>query len=96
MQVFGFAIVNIARDIEVVGVGSVGNFGGRHHAGISVYFGLCIEYGHNFVDVLCAKAVFVAVFEETFTCVYHKDAGAVVSVLLVNHDDTGWDTGAVE
>ena len=35
VQVFGLAGVDVATDVEVVVVGLAGDFGQRHHAGIS-------------------------------------------------------------
>ena len=48
------------------------------------------------MDVLCTETVFVAVLEEPFARVYHKDTVTVIGVLLVNHDNTGGDTGTVK
>ena len=48
------------------------------------------------MDVLRAESVFVAIFEETFAGIYHKDAGAMVSVLFVNNDNTSGDPSPVK
>ena len=48
------------------------------------------------MDVLGAQTVLVAVLEEALAGVNHEDAGASVSLLLVDDQDAGWDAGAVE
>ena len=48
------------------------------------------------MNVLCAEPVFVAVLEEPLAGINHEDTSAMYGVLLVNHEDTGGDTGAVE
>ena len=45
------------------------------------------------MDVLGAETVFVAVLEEPVACVNHEDTRAMCGVFLVNHQNTGGDTG---
>ena len=57
---------------------------------------LLVEDIHNFVNILGAQAVLVAVLEEVLAGVNHEDAGASVGILLVNDQNAGGDAGAVE
>ena len=96
VQIFRFASVDVARDVEDAIVGRVGNFGYRHHAGVAVQFGLLVEDIHDLVEILSPQSVLVAVLEEVLAGVNHEDAGASVSILLVNNQNAGGDAGAVE
>ncbi|MNP60784.1 hypothetical protein D3C76_1558970 [compost metagenome] len=94
MQVFGGAGVYIARDVEVVVV--VGNLGQWYQASVFGYFVLLSKGVDDFVNVLLPQAVFIAIFNEAFTGIQHKDAFAAVGVLFIQHDDAGWDACAVK
>ena len=48
------------------------------------------------VDVLLAQAVLVAVLQKTLAGINHEDATAGAGVVLVQHQDAGGNTGAVE
>ncbi|MNG06419.1 hypothetical protein D3C84_896570 [compost metagenome] len=50
----------------------------------------------DFVNVLLAQAVFVAIFDKAFAGIEHKDAFATVRLLFIQHDDAGRDTGAIK
>ena len=96
MQILRFTRINIARDIEVIGVRRVGNFSHRHHAGVTLLLGAFVEDIHDFVNILGAEAVFIPVLEEALAGVNHEDAGASVGVFLVDDQNAGGDAGAVE
>ena len=96
LEVFRLAGIDVARDVEVVVVGRIGDLGHRHHAGITRHFGLPVEHVDDEVNVLRAQAVLVSVLEEALARVDHEDAAAGVGVLLVEDQDAGGDAGAVE
>ena len=97
MQVFRLAGVDVARDVQVVVVGRVGDRGQRNHARIARQLGPAVERVHDAVDVvLGAQAVLVAVLAEALARVDHEDALAGVGVFLVDDQDAGRDAGAVK
>ena len=96
---------DVARDVEVAVVGD--DFGKRHEAAVMRDFFLRVEGVGDFVDVLMAQAVFVAVFDVAAARVNHKYGAAVGEVALVvigggdgarfvDDDDAGGDAGAVK
>ena len=96
LEVFRLAGIDVARKVEVVVVGRIGDLGHRHHAGITRHFGLPVEHVDDEVNVLRAQAVLVSVLEEALARVDHEDAAAGVGVLLVEDQDAGGNAGAVE
>ena len=96
LNVLGLGAVDVAREVEVVVVFRVGDFGDGHHAGVAGDFLLAVEGVHNAVDVLLAEAVLGAVLAEAFAGIHHEDAFAGLGVFLVDDDDAGWDADTVE
>lgn len=72
------------------------DLGKGHHACVARQGRLPFEHVHDLMDVLAAQTVFVAVFHKAFTGVDHEDAGAGLGMLLVDHDDTSGNAGAVK
>ena len=50
----------------------------------------------NEVKVALAQTILGAVFDESFRRINHEDASASCCAFLVNNDDAGWNTGAIE
>ena len=96
LQVLRFGAVNVTREVKVEVVLLVADFGQRHHARVAGDVGQTREGVHDFVDVLGAEPVLVAVFDERFGSVNHEYALAGRSGFLVEHDDAGRDTRAVK
>ena len=96
LYVFGLCAVDVARQVEVVGVFVAGNFIQRHHAGIASQVFKLVKRIDNFVDVLLAQFVFVAVFDEAFAGVDHHHTLAGVGVLLVQHQHAGRNARAIK
>ncbi len=96
LNVFGLCAVDVARQVEVVGVFVAGNFIQRHHAGVACNVFELVKRIHNFVNVLFAQFVFVAVFDEAFAGVDHHHAFASVGVLLVEHQHAGRNARAIK
>src|SRR5690606_12614106 len=68
----------------------------RHKAGVAGDFALGVIGVDDLVDVTLTQAVFVAVLDETARGVDHKDRTLVASLDLIENDDRGGDTRAVE
>ena len=80
-QVFGLLAVDVARQVEVVAVFQ--NLIERDHSGKLGHFQSFVENVHNFVQILVAQAVFVAVFDEAAAGVNHENTFAVVGIFFV-------------
>ena len=96
VQVLRLTGIDVARDVEVVVVDGVGDFGHRHHARVARQLGPSGEDVHDLVDVLRAEAVLGAVLEEAPARIDHEDPGACGGVFLVDDHDAGRDARAVE
>ena len=95
LEVLRLGAVDVALEVVVVVVLRVGDFGDRHHAGITrVAFILLGKRIHDLVKVLLPEAVFGAVFLETLGGMNHEDAPARGGVFLVKHEDAACDAGA--
>ena len=97
LQVLRLGAVDVAREVEVEVVLRVGDLRDGHHAGVArVAFILPGEGVDDLVDVLLAKAILRAVLFKTLGGINHEDAFAGGGVFLVEHEDAGWDAGAVK
>ena len=96
LQVFRVAAVDVARQIEVVVVPAVGDFLDRDHACVAGDIALPDKGIDDAMDVLFAQTVLRAVFAKAFGGIDHEDVLARLRVFLVEHNDTGGNTGAVE
>lgn len=83
LQVFRFAAVDVARQVEVEIVLGVGNFGEGHHAGIARAVDLSSKDIHNLVYVLLTQTVFVTVLDVALCGVDYEHALAGGGVFLV-------------
>jgi hypothetical protein len=57
---------------------------------------LVVENVHDFVDVLFSEAVFVAVFDEAFAGVNHKNGVSASRILFIDNNYAGGDACTVE
>lgn len=97
MQVLRLGAVDVAREVEVVVVLRVGDFGDGDHAGVArVAFILTGEGVHDLVNVLLAEAVLRPVLLEALGGINHEDTFAGGGIFLVEHDDAGRDAGAIK
>ena len=48
------------------------------------------------MDILATKSVLVTVLDEALAGIHHEDTAAMSSVLLVDNDDAGRNTGTIE
>ena len=55
-----------------------------------------VKHIHDFVDVLTAQAILIAILHKAPTGVHHEDARALGRPFLVQHNDAGGNAGAVE
>jgi hypothetical protein len=83
LQVFRFGAVDVARQVEVEGIGL--DLGQGHHARVLGDLHLPVEGVHDLVDVLSAEAVLVAILHEGFAGIDHEDAAAARRACLVQH-----------
>ncbi len=94
LHVFAFRAVNVARNVEVVVVG--GDFGCTHHTRIFRHFKLSIEHIDDFMNVLMAQTVLVAILHKALAGVDHEDTLAARGILLVEHKNTSRDACAIK
>src|SRR5439155_8741816 len=94
VSIFGFATIDVARNVEVVIVRF--DHSKAYHARVARQFELFGKDIDDLVEVLAAQAVLVAVLHETLAGIDHEDAGASVGVFLVDDNDAGGNAGAVE
>ena len=96
VQVFRFAGIDVARNVQIIVVRRTGDLSYRHHTRITRHLGLPVEHIDDPVDVLGAQAILVAVLEKALARVNHEDAGAGLGIFLIKDQDTGGDASAVE
>ena len=94
VQIFRLGTVDIARNIQIVRI--LLNLGHTDHTRILRQIELAIEHIHNLMYILVAQTILVAILHIAFTGIDHKDTRASRSILLVQDDNAGRDTGAVE
>ena len=85
LHVLRLGAVDVAREVEVVVVLRTGDFADGHKARVARDFDLLCERINNLVDVLLTKAVLVAIFDEAFGGVDHKDALPSGGAFLIDH-----------
>ena len=96
LHICRFAGIDIARDIEVIVVRGVRDFCHWYHARVARFLFLLVEHRHDFVNILGAQSVLVAILKEAVARINHEDAVAGARVRLINDKDAGRDTGAIE
>ena len=94
VQVFGFARVYVARDVqvEVVGLDLCETNGAR----VVWQLHLSVEHVHDLMQVLAAETVLGTVLHKAAARVDHEDAASSVSVLFIYNHDAGWDAHTIE
>ena len=96
LTVFRFGAVDVTRQVEIEVVLRIADLGQRHHPRELFDFGQPREGIDDFVDVLIAQPVLVAILHEALTGVDHEDPLASGRMLLVHDDDASRDARAVE
>ena len=97
LNILRFAAVDVSRQIQVVVVLGIFDFGDGDHAGVTrIGFVATIEGVDDAMNVLLTQPVFVAVFDKALGGVDHKDALSGGRVFFVQHQNTSRDAGAVE
>src|SRR5437667_12281317 len=94
LEVLWVGAVNVARQVQIEIVRF--DLGKRDHARVIRGISLLVECIDNFMDVLLAQAVLVALLEEAFPRINHENTLAGAGILLVEHDDAGRDTSPIE
>src|SRR5271166_6328893 len=94
LEVFLIGAVNVARQIQGEVVLRITDFGEWHHSRVLWNFNLVIESVNDLVNVLLPQAVLVTVLEEALARIDNKDAFAGGSVLLIEYDNAGRNTGS--
>src|SRR5579885_1695055 len=94
LLIFWFTTVNITRYIEIEFVFL--NISKGNHFTVAIDFSLLVKYIDNFVDIHFPQAIFITVFNESFTCINYKDAFTSLSVFFINEDNAGWYARAVK
>src|SRR5262249_42609599 len=94
LNVLNLLAINVARDIkiEVVLLDLVVG----DHARIAGHFEAAVEDINDLVNVHAAETVLVAVLEVAPASIDHKDTLAAKGIALVNDDDAGRNTSAIE
>ena len=96
LQVLRFGAVDVAWKVEVEVVFRVGNLCKGDHAGIVRSVSLPGKGIDDAVDVLLAQAVLVAILDKSLAGINHENTPASSGILLVEHQNTGRDAGAIE
>ena len=94
LQVFRFAAVDVAGQVEVVVV--PGDLLVAHEARIAGQLQLAGEHIDDLVDVALPQPVLGAVLDETLAGIHQEDPLAAAGRALVDHQDAGGDAGAIE
>ena len=96
LQIFGNAGIYITGNIQVVVI-LPGNFAHWNKTGImGIGFDLLVESGNDFINIPLTQAILVAVFYEVPAGINHKNASALISIFLVDDNDTSRNTCAIE
>jgi len=97
LQVFRFAAVDIAREVEVVVVLEIGDLLKRHHTGVTrITLIQALKGIDDAVNLLLAEPVFWAFLHKGLRRIDHEDSPTYSRVLLVEHDDARRNTCAVK
>src|SRR5450830_1433538 len=95
LLVFRLSAVDVARQVEVEVV--LFDFFKTHHASVTwLAVVLAGEGIDDFMNILLTQAILGAVLDETSASVEHKDAFAARRMFLVDNNNAGRDTSAVE
>src|SRR5437016_8319788 len=94
LKILGLLAVDVARQVEIEVI--FFDLLDRDHARIFWDFEPPVEDIDDLVNVLGTKAILGAVLHKAHTGIDHEDALAGVSVLFVDNNDAGGDSGAVE
>lgn len=94
LLILGLLAVDVARQVKVIVVPS--DFLVRHHARETGNGDLLGERIDDLVNILAAQAVLGAVLHETLGRVDHENTLTGSSVFLVDNDNAGRNTGAIE
>ena len=96
LQVLWLGAVDIARDVQVEIIFRIADLGQWHHPRIARDFNMAGKYVYNFMDVLGAEAVLVAIFEKALGGIDHEDAFSGCGIFLVENDDAGGNARAIK
>src|SRR5437899_41957 len=94
LNVLGLLAVNVTREVEVEIV--LLDLLEADHARVFREFQSPIENIDDLMDIHGAEAVLGSILQEAPAGIDHEDALAGVGIFLVDDDDAGGDTGAVE
>lgn len=96
LQIFRGGTVNIPGDIQIVLVLDLDFIVRNETSILGICGNLLVEGGHNLIDIPLPQTIFAAILHEVMAGIDHKDALALVSIRLVQNNNTGRDSGAVE
>src|SRR6185369_1409891 len=96
LQILRLCAVDVSWEVEVEVVLRLADLCQRNHARVAGDFELAYKCVNDAVDILRAKTVFVAVFDEALGGIDHENTLARIGVFFVKHDDAGGDSGAVK
>jgi len=95
MDIFFFMAVDITRNIEIKLILFL-NLLSCNHTRIFRYFKLPVEHINNLINILLSQAILIAIFNESLVRINHKDTSATLSILLVDNNNTGWNTSSIK
>jgi len=96
VQVFWLAVIDIARNVQVVMVPGIFDLIKRDQPRVTGNLDLPPKNIHNLFDILLAQAVLVAVLDESLAGIDHEDAMARAGTCFVDDDDAGGNARAIE